>query len=82
MLDKASVVTLISYLFRFKVVIEMLKPDKLDPATSLKGLDYIDVPGLSKRDYKLHFFCHKDQASYSARVSNQNSNNNKNYYNC
>ncbi|XP_022080460.1 hydrocephalus-inducing protein homolog isoform X2 [Acanthaster planci] len=52
---------------RFKVVIEMMKPDKLDTATTLKGLDYIDVPGHSKRDYKLNFFCHKE-ASYSAKV--------------
>ncbi|XP_033625714.1 hydrocephalus-inducing protein homolog [Asterias rubens] len=52
---------------RFKVLIEMIKPDKLDTATTLKGLDYIDVPGLSKREYKLNFFCHKE-ASYSAKV--------------
>ena len=46
----------------------MIKPDKLDTATTLKGLDYIDVPGHSKRDYKLNFFCHKE-ASYSAKVN-------------
>ena len=45
----------------------MIKPDKLDSATTMKGLDYIDVPGLSKRDYKLHFFCHKE-ASFAAKV--------------
>lgn len=44
---------------RFRVIIEMLKPDKPDSATTLKGLDYIDVPGLSKRDYRLNFFAHK-----------------------
>ncbi|XP_033116735.1 hydrocephalus-inducing protein homolog isoform X2 [Anneissia japonica] len=52
---------------RFKVYIEMIKPDKLDPATTLKGLDYIDVPGLAKRDYKLNFYCHKE-SSYAAKV--------------
>ncbi len=54
----------------FKVLIEMIKPDKLDSATTMKGLDYIDVPGLSKRDYKLHFFCHKE-ASFAAKVSDK-----------
>ncbi|XP_071959113.1 hydrocephalus-inducing protein homolog isoform X2 [Antedon mediterranea] len=52
---------------RFKVYIEMIKPDKLDPATTIKGLDYIDVPGLAKREYKLNFYCHKE-SSYAAKV--------------
>lgn len=53
--------------FRFRVIIEMLKPDKPDSATTLKGLDYIDVPGLSKREYKLNFFAHKE-GPFSAKV--------------
>ena len=50
-------------LFRFKVKIEMIRPEKLDPGTSVKGLDYIDVPGNSKRDYKLTFYAHKEGVS-------------------
>ncbi|XP_078688637.1 hydrocephalus-inducing protein-like [Branchiostoma floridae x Branchiostoma belcheri] len=45
---------------RFRVTIDMVKPDRLDQSTSLKGLDYIDVPGLGKRDYKLNFFAHRE----------------------
>ena len=47
----------------------MIKPEKLDPGTTLKGLDYIDVPGSAKRDYKLNFFAHKE-GTYGAKVSN------------
>ena len=54
---------------RFRVIIEMLKPDRPDSATTLKGLDYIDVPGLSKREYKLNFFAHKE-GTFSAKVRN------------
>lgn len=39
--------------------IEPLKPP-LDPSTNIKGLDYIDVPGLSSKDYKLAFHAHKE----------------------
>lgn len=53
--------------FRFRVIIEMLKPEKPDSATTLKGLDYVDVPGLSKRDYRLSFFAHKE-GTFSAKV--------------
>lgn len=49
------------------MIIEMLKPDKPDSATTLKGLDYIDVPGLSKREYRLNFFAHKE-GTFSAKV--------------
>lgn len=49
----------------------MLKPDKPDSATTLKGLDYIDVPGLSKREYRLNFFAHKE-GTFSAKVRNKN----------
>jgi len=48
----------------------MRKPDKPDNATTLKlkkGLDYIDVPGLSKREYRLNFFAHKE-GTFSAKV--------------
>ncbi|XP_068693384.1 hydrocephalus-inducing protein homolog [Montipora foliosa] len=52
---------------RFRVIIEMLKPEKPDSSTTLKGLDYVDVPGLSKRDYRLNFFAHKE-GTFSAKV--------------
>ena len=59
-------------LFRFKVKIEMIRPEKLDPGTSVKGLDYIDVPGNSKRDYKLTFYAHKEGVSQlKVRISSE-----------
>lgn len=61
--------TFTDYSIRFRVIIEMLKPDKPDSATTLKGLDYIDVPGLSKREYRLNFFAHKE-GTFSAKVRN------------
>lgn len=53
---------------RFRVIVEMLKPEKPDLSASLKGLDYIDVLSGSKKDYKLNFFSHKE-GLYSAKVS-------------
>ena len=56
-----------SFLFvtsrRFRVKTEMIRPEKLDAGTTIKGLDYIDVPGNSKRDYKLTFYAHKEGTS-------------------
>lgn len=48
------------FLQRFRVKIEYIKPEKLDAGTTIKGLDYIDVPGLTTRDYKLTFHSHKE----------------------
>ncbi|XP_065812568.1 hydrocephalus-inducing protein-like [Labrus bergylta] len=45
---------------RFRVLMEILKPDKTDATMSLKGLEYIDVPALTKRDYKMSFFAYKE----------------------
>ncbi|KAL7750642.1 hypothetical protein RI367_003984 [Sorochytrium milnesiophthora] len=42
---------------RFRVIMEQ---QKSDPAVTLKGHDYIDVPGLLTRDYKLTFFSYKE----------------------
>jgi len=42
------------------VKIEYIKPDKLDAGTTIKGLECIDVPGLTTRDYKLSFHSHKE----------------------
>ena len=57
-----------NFLYRFRVTIEILKPEKPDPSITLRGLDYADVPGLSKKDYMLNFFAHKE-ATISAKVS-------------
>ena len=42
---------------RFKAVIEL---EKGAPSTTLKGAEYIDVPALAERDYKLQFYAYKD----------------------
>ena len=46
---------------------ESIKPEKPDPATSFKGLDYIDVPSSAKKDYKINFFAHKE-GTFSSKV--------------
>ncbi|XP_026221932.1 hydrocephalus-inducing protein homolog [Anabas testudineus] len=45
---------------RFHVLMEILKPDKPDATVSLKGLEYIDVPALDRRDYKMSFFTYRE----------------------
>ncbi|KAM7059176.1 hydrocephalus-inducing protein homolog [Molossus nigricans] len=52
---------------RFRVIVEMLKPEKQDISVTLKGLDYIDILSGSKKDYKLNFYSHKE-GLYSAKV--------------
>eukprot|EP01117_Protostelium_nocturnum_P017772 TRINITY_DN7292_c0_g1_i2.p1 TRINITY_DN7292_c0_g1~~TRINITY_DN7292_c0_g1_i2.p1 ORF type:complete len:440 (+),score=74.56 TRINITY_DN7292_c0_g1_i2:122-1441(+) len=42
---------------RFKATIEI---DNQDPSVSLKGLDYIDVPALGERQFKVNFFSFKE----------------------
>ncbi|KAJ3215867.1 hypothetical protein HDU67_010224 [Dinochytrium kinnereticum] len=42
---------------RFKVIIEVAKPDS---SVILKGHDFIDVPALVSRDYKLNFYAYKE----------------------
>lgn len=53
---------------RFRVIVEILKPEKPDMSVTLKGLDYIDVLSSSKKDYKLNFFSYKE-GLYTAKVS-------------
>lgn len=53
---------------RFRVIVEMVKPERPDLSVTLKGLDYIDVLSGSKKDYRLNFFSHKE-GLYSAKVS-------------
>ncbi|XP_055993028.1 hydrocephalus-inducing protein homolog [Sorex fumeus] len=52
---------------RFRVIVEMLKPEKADLSVTLKGLDYIDVQAGAKKDYKLNFYSYKE-GLYSAKV--------------
>lgn len=52
---------------RFRVMMELVKPEKPDPATTFKGFDYIDVPGLSKKEYKLNFYAHRE-GTFSSKV--------------
>jgi hydrocephalus-inducing protein len=56
---------------RFRVFIDMIKPEKPDPATSIKGLEYVDVPGLSKKEYKVNFYAHKE-GTFSSKVTFKN----------
>ncbi|NXL46323.1 HYDIN protein, partial [Podilymbus podiceps] len=45
---------------RFLVVVDILKPDNLESSSVLQGLEYIDVPGSAKKDYKLTFLSYKE----------------------
>ncbi|XP_075045519.1 hydrocephalus-inducing protein homolog [Mixophyes fleayi] len=56
---------------RFHVTVEMLKSERLDSATTIKGLDYLEVPGAAKRDYKLNFHSHKE-GTFSTKVTFRN----------
>jgi hydrocephalus-inducing protein len=60
---------------RFKVSFEITKPDKPDPSTTIKGHDYIDVPGNGKKDYKLNFYAHKEGVTlFKVVFKNESSN--------
>ncbi|XP_041651130.1 hydrocephalus-inducing protein homolog [Cheilinus undulatus] len=56
---------------RFHVLMEILKPDKTDETVSLKGVDYIHVPPLAKRDYKMSFFSYR-QGQFTIKVTFSN----------
>ncbi|XP_066494024.1 hydrocephalus-inducing protein-like [Tiliqua scincoides] len=56
---------------RFRVTIDMLKPEKLEVTTTLKTLDYVDVPGSAKKEHKLTFFSYRE-GLYSAKVTFRN----------
>ncbi|XP_042653703.1 LOW QUALITY PROTEIN: hydrocephalus-inducing protein homolog [Tyto alba] len=45
---------------RFFVVLNIAKPEKLQSRSVLQGLEYIDVPGSSKKDYQLTFLSYKE----------------------
>lgn len=54
-------------LTRFRVIVDMIKPEKLEVTTTLKTLDYIEVPASTKKDHKLTFFSYKE-GMYTAKV--------------
>ncbi|NXL83544.1 HYDIN protein, partial [Alectura lathami] len=45
---------------RFLVVTDILKPENLERGSVLHGLEYIDVPGSGRKDYKLTFLSYKE----------------------
>uniref|UniRef100_A0A8C9LFZ1 HYDIN n=1 Tax=Pavo cristatus TaxID=9049 RepID=A0A8C9LFZ1_PAVCR len=45
---------------RFLVETDILKPEDLESSPVLHGLEYIDVPGSGKKDYKLTFLSYKE----------------------
>eukprot|EP01105_Mastigella_eilhardi_P014617 TRINITY_DN3328_c0_g1_i10.p1 TRINITY_DN3328_c0_g1~~TRINITY_DN3328_c0_g1_i10.p1 ORF type:complete len:4822 (+),score=1153.45 TRINITY_DN3328_c0_g1_i10:606-14468(+) len=53
----------------FKVVVEFDPPK--EPTTTLTGLDYIDLPPLLDREYKMNFFSYKEGIT-SAKVTFKN----------
>ncbi|XP_077166200.1 hydrocephalus-inducing protein homolog isoform X2 [Paroedura picta] len=56
---------------RFRVIVDMIKPERLEMTTTLKTLDYIDVPASAKKDHKLTFFSYKE-GMYCAKVTFRN----------
>ncbi|KAL8194575.1 UNVERIFIED_CONTAM: hypothetical protein K2H54_025175 [Gekko kuhli] len=56
---------------RFRVSVDMIRPDRLEVTTTLKTLDYIDVPASSKKDHKLTFFSYKE-GMFCAKVTFRN----------
>ncbi|MCJ8733357.1 hypothetical protein PDJAM_G00222410, partial [Pangasius djambal] len=56
---------------RFRAIVEMIKPERPDSTVSLKGLDYVDVPALTKQDYKISFFSYKE-CQYNAKLTFKN----------
>ncbi|XP_072290521.1 hydrocephalus-inducing protein homolog [Eucyclogobius newberryi] len=53
---------------RFRVLLEIVRPDKLDATVSFSGLEFIDVPALTKQDYNLSFFTYKT-GTYNTKVT-------------
>ncbi|KAL2094104.1 hypothetical protein ACEWY4_011416 [Coilia grayii] len=55
---------------RFRVLFEIIKPERPD-TIYLKGLDYVEVPGLATKDYKVSFLTYKEGLC-SAKVTFRN----------
>ncbi|OON17774.1 hypothetical protein X801_06385, partial [Opisthorchis viverrini] len=45
---------------RFQVHLSVIRPDRLDPGTSLNGVEYIEVPADGSKEYKLHFMGYRE----------------------
>lgn len=56
---------------RFRVKFEAIKPEKLEASTTVKGMEYIDVPASGKKDYKLLFFAHKEGVTIMKVCTNE-----------
>lgn len=52
---------------RFKVFIDMIRPEKLDHSVTFTGAEFVDVPALGKKDFKLKFFAFKE-GNFIAKV--------------
>ncbi|XP_038153742.1 hydrocephalus-inducing protein homolog [Cyprinodon tularosa] len=55
----------------FSVLLEVVEPEKTDPTVSLKGHESIEVPALTKKDYKLSFFAYRE-GDYNTKVTFRN----------
>ncbi|XP_068943597.1 hydrocephalus-inducing protein homolog [Petaurus breviceps papuanus] len=75
-IELLSVENWLNKLQRFRVVVDMIKPEKQDLSVTIKGLDYIDVLAGSKKDYKLNFFSFKE-GIFSVKVIFRNEVNNE-----
>ena len=45
----------------------MIKPERLDRSVTFSGVEFVDVPALGKKDFKLNFYSYKE-GTYSAKV--------------
>ena len=52
---------------RFRADTQMIRPEKLERSVYMYGVEYIDVPALGKKDYKLNFYSFKE-GSFLAKV--------------
>ena len=56
---------------RFRAFIEMIRPEKLDRSVTLYGVDYVDVPAMKTRNYKLNFYSFKEGSFLSKARRNR-----------
>ena len=52
---------------RFKVFIDMIRPEKPDRSVTFSGTEFVDVPASGKKDFKLNFFSFKE-GNFVAKV--------------
>ena len=52
---------------RFRADTQMIRPERLERSVNMYGVDYIEVPALGKKDYKLNFYSFKE-GSFLAKV--------------